>query len=45
VRAAFLPLSLVEPYLAALERECDPLHKVVDINPLYRFWRLASWRA
>ena len=44
-RAAFLPLCLVEPYLAALERERDPSHKIVGINPLYRLWRLASWRA
>jgi phytoene synthase len=44
-RAAFLPLCLVDPYLAALERERDPSHKIVGINPLYRLWRLASWRA
>ena len=44
-RAAFLPLSLVEPYLAALAREGrDPLHEVADINPLYRLWRLARRR-
>jgi 15-cis-phytoene synthase len=43
-RAAFLPLSLVEPYLAALEKELDPLHRVTNINPLYRFWGLATWR-
>jgi phytoene synthase len=47
-RAAFLPLRLVHPYLAALEaldrRGADPLRQVADINPLYRFWRLASWR-
>ena len=42
-RAAFLPLALVEPYLAALAR--DPLHKVTNINPLYRLWGLARWRA
>lgn len=40
-RAAFLPLRLVDPYLAALEKGCDPLREVADINPLYRFWRLA----
>ena len=44
-RAAFLPLSLVEPYLAALEKERDPLHTVTNINPLYRLWRLATGRA
>jgi phytoene synthase len=47
-RAAFLPLRLVDPYLAALEaldrRGGDPLREIVDINPLYRFWRIASWR-
>jgi phytoene synthase len=47
-RAAFLPLRLVDPYLAALEaldrRGGNPLRQVADINPLYRFWRLASWR-
>jgi 15-cis-phytoene synthase len=41
-RAAFLPLRLVDPYLAALEKKGrDPLRKVADINPLYRLWRLA----
>jgi 15-cis-phytoene synthase len=47
-RAAFLPLSLVGPYLAALERldrnGQDPLRVIADINPLYRFWRMTSWR-
>jgi phytoene synthase len=47
-RAAFLPLRLVHPYLAALEAldrsGADPLREVADVNPLYRFWRLASWR-
>jgi phytoene synthase len=43
--AAFLTLSLVEPYLAALERrERDPLHDIAGINPLFRLWRLARWR-
>ncbi len=46
--AAFLPLRLVDPYLAALEAldrsGADPLREIADINPLYRFWRLASWR-
>jgi phytoene synthase len=42
-QAAFLPLSLVDPYLAALEKGGrDPLREVTDINPLYRFWRLAT---
>jgi len=47
-RAAFLPLSLVDPYLAALEalgrRGGDPLREIADINPLRRLWRMASWR-
>jgi phytoene synthase len=46
-RAAFLPLSLVGPYLASLEaldwRGGDPLREIADINPLHRFWRMASW--
>ncbi len=43
-RAAFIPLSLVDPYLRALEKGGrDPLHEIADINPLYRLWRL-SWR-
>jgi phytoene synthase len=42
-RAAFLPLRLVDPYLAALEKEGrDPLRKIAEINPLYRLWRLAA---
>jgi len=45
-QAAFLPLSLVEPYLAALEKSGrDPLYDVAGVNPLYRLWRLARWRA
>jgi 15-cis-phytoene synthase len=44
-QVAFLPLSLVEPYLAALERKGhDPLREIADINPLVRLWRLATWR-
>jgi phytoene synthase len=44
-RKAFLPLRLVEPYLAALEKTSrDPLHEIADINPIYRFWRVAAWR-
>ena len=44
-RTAFLPLSLVDPYLAALKTvEQDPLHRIARINPLYRLWRLATWR-
>jgi phytoene synthase len=47
-QSAFLPLSLVRPYLAALEasdrRGGDPLREIAGINPLYRFWRMASWR-
>jgi phytoene synthase len=44
-RTAFVPLCLVEPYLAALAKAGhDPLHEVADINPLYRLWRMARWR-
>ena len=44
---AFLPLALVEPYLAAMAGgSFDPLHAVVTLNPLRQFWRIwwASWR-
>jgi len=42
---AFLPLSLVEPYLGALEKPgLDPLHDIADINPLTRLWRMMRWR-
>jgi phytoene synthase len=45
-RTAFLPLALVEPYLRALERgQQHALRQVAGINPLYRLWRLATWRA
>jgi phytoene synthase len=40
---AFLPLALVEPYLAALAKG-DPLRQVAGINPLYRLWRLGTYR-
>jgi len=44
-RSAFVSLSLVDPYLAALEKEGrDPLREIAGINPLYRLWRLARWR-
>jgi phytoene synthase len=43
-RTAFLPLCLVEPNLASLAKERDPLHIIVGINPLYRLWRMALWR-
>jgi len=43
-RAAFLPLCLVEPYLAALAKVSDPLRQVARINPLYRLWRLMRAR-
>jgi phytoene synthase len=44
-RFAFIPLSLVGPYLGALENSGrDPLREIADINPLYRFWRMARWR-
>jgi len=41
---AFLPLTLIKPYLRAMAApDFDPLHTVVSINPLRRFWRI--WRA
>ena len=41
---AFLPLTLVKPYLKAMSApDYNPLHTVVAISPLRRFWRL--WRA
>jgi len=43
-RVAFLPLSLVEPYLAALAKVGDPLHEIARINPLTRLWRLMRAR-
>ena len=47
-RAAFLPLSLVGPYLASLDaldrRGGDPLQEIANINPLRRFWCMAVWR-
>jgi phytoene synthase len=44
-RSAFVSLSLVDPYLASLEKKGrDPLHEIADINPLYRLWRMACWR-
>ena len=39
-QTAYLPLALVEPYLAALARVKDPLHDIARINPLLRLWRL-----
>lgn len=45
-QTAFLPLCLVDPYLAALEKSGrDPLRGIADINPLYRLWRMATWRS
>jgi phytoene synthase len=42
---AFRPLCLVEPYLASLENaKRDPLREIAGINPLYRLWRMATWR-
>jgi phytoene synthase len=42
--AAFLPLTLVKPYLEAMAAPgFDPLHTVAAISPLRRFWRI--WRA
>jgi 15-cis-phytoene synthase len=44
-RSAFIPLSLVDPYLAVLEKSGrDPLREIADINPLHRLWRLARRR-
>ena len=43
-RTAFLPLSLVEPYLASLEKVRDPFREIATINPLTRLWRLARSR-
>lgn len=43
-RTAFLPLSLVEPYLLALAKVRDPLHEIVQINPLIRLWRFLRAR-
>jgi phytoene synthase len=44
-RTAFLPLSLVDPYLKALEKVAgDPFREIAGINPLYRLWRMATWR-
>jgi phytoene synthase len=41
---AILPLALVEPYLAALERLGPNLvRQTADISPLTRVWQL--WRA
>ena len=43
-RAAFLPVALVEPYLAAMERPgYDPLNTLIEIPRWRRLWRL--WRA
>jgi 15-cis-phytoene synthase len=47
LRAALLPVALVEPYLQALERPAhDAARDLVEIVPLTRLWRLslASWR-
>lgn len=42
-RAAFLPVALVEPYLAAMERPgYDPLKTVISMPRWRRLWRL--WR-
>jgi len=41
---AFLPLTLVKPYLKAMAASSyDPLQTVVTLNPARRFWRI--WRA
>ncbi|HZV20869.1 MAG TPA: phytoene/squalene synthase family protein, partial [Hyphomicrobiales bacterium] len=41
---AFLPLTLVRPYLMAMAgEEFNPLATFPSVNPLRRFWRI--WRA
>jgi 15-cis-phytoene synthase len=41
---AFLPLTLVKPYLKAMAAPAfDPLHSAVSLNPARKFWRI--WRA
>ena len=38
---AFLPLAVVEPYLAALQGpDFDPAHTLAEIAPLTRVWRI-----
>jgi phytoene synthase len=44
-RKFFRPLALVRPYLASLAKVAsDPFRFASTINPLYRLWRLATWR-
>lgn len=41
---AFLPVALVEPYLAAMDRPSyDPLNTMIEMPRWHRLWRL--WRA
>jgi phytoene synthase len=41
---AFLPLTLVKPYLKAMAAPSfDPLHSAISLNPARKFWRI--WRA
>ena len=41
LKAALLPVALVEPYLKALERRgYDAAHEIGDVSPLTRVWRL-----
>jgi 15-cis-phytoene synthase len=41
---AFLPLTLVKPYLKAMAAPSfEPLHSAVSLNPVRKFWRI--WRA
>lgn len=43
-RAVFLPLALVEPYLAKLAAPRHrPLHDIAELSPLTHVWRI--WRA
>jgi phytoene synthase len=44
-RKICLPLALVRPYLASLAKvTSDPFRLAATINPLYRLWRLGTWR-
>jgi hypothetical protein len=44
-KPAFLPLCLIDPYLAALEKASrNPLREIANINPLYKLWRMATWQ-
>ena len=40
-RAAFRPLALVAPYLRRLAK-ADPFGDIVELNPIYRLWRIGT---